>query len=129
MAGLDPNPAGLIHSLRRLGETVLFIVQNRLELAAVELGEEKGRLIDALFWLAAFAFFTFMAAIVFTFAAIYLLWGPTGGWIIAVFCVFYLTGAVVTFFSFKRRLKKWPPPFAATLAELKKDQSCLTSRD
>jgi uncharacterized membrane protein YqjE len=129
MAGQDPNPAGLIHSLCRLGETVLFIVQNRLELAAVELGEEKGRLIEALLWLVAFAFFAGMTAIILTLVVTYWLWDKTGGWVVAAFCVFYFAGAIVSFFSLKRRLRKWPPPFAETLAEIKKDQSCLTSRD
>lgn len=48
-----PAPAGgLVHSLRRLADTAVGIVQVRLELFGTELEQEKQRLFDALLWAA-----------------------------------------------------------------------------
>jgi uncharacterized membrane protein YqjE len=129
MAGEETHPAGLAQVLRRIGETVLLLIQNRLELAAVELGEEKYRIIEALFWFSAFVFSVFMAAILVTFGLIYWLWDKAGGWGIALFCVLYALGAAGAGIKLKQHLQSWPLPFAQTLAEIKKDQLCLRTRN
>lgn len=51
MTGPAPG-GGLVHSLRRLADTAVGIVQVRLELFGTELEQEKQRLFDALLWAA-----------------------------------------------------------------------------
>ncbi len=63
-AGMDETPppsVGLLGSLRRMIETALSTIQNRVELFAVEMQEEKCWLISTLIWAAAAIFFCGLA--------------------------------------------------------------------
>ena len=53
MGDTDQSSPGLFGSLRRLLDTSLSAVQNRVELFALELREEKCRLIEILIWASA----------------------------------------------------------------------------
>ncbi len=125
MDGADPTPGSRMASLRRLAETLLAIVQNRLELAAVELGEEKYRVLDALMWAGVFVFLAVMTMLLATLMVVfifreYALLALAG----LGFCYFVATVAV--FFILRRRLREWPIPFVHTVAEIKKDRECLS---
>jgi uncharacterized membrane protein YqjE len=128
MAEPDLNRKGLIGALRQLTETVLAVVQNRLELAAAELSEEKYRLINVLCWGAVFFFLTLMAVWSLTVGVIILCFtiGETMGIIAAtLFVLAYLLAAGAVYVVLRQRLKQWPAPFTHTIAEIKKDRQCL----
>ncbi len=45
------GPAGLLGSLRRIGDSLIAVAQSRLQLFALELRGERLRLMDTLLWL------------------------------------------------------------------------------
>jgi uncharacterized membrane protein YqjE len=118
----------LFDSLRRLLDSGLGLVQNRLELFALEFREEKARVTFLLFWTAAAAVFGLMALLLIT--ATIVMWVPpqTRIWVLLGFSLLYLFGMIGAVLGVRHHLKHRPPPFATTLAELKKDRQWLGSR-
>lgn len=132
MAGTDQPSRGLFGSLAGMFDTLLATVQNRLELFAVELQEEKCRLIEALVWAAAVIFLAIMAVTMLTLTVAFLagmLFGDAALlWVLAGFTLLYATVACGAYRALKQRLCNRPLPFAETIAELKKDRECLRPR-
>lgn len=121
-----PNPPGLGSALRRMGDTLLALIQNRLELVFLELKEEQYHFIEILLWAAALIFLGIMAAIVVTFTIVFLFWDQAGMGLLIGFSVLYLGLAVLSFFKLRAQFKR-AVPFSGTLAEIKKDLECLRS--
>ncbi len=117
---------GILGSLKRFSETVLAILQNRMELVAVELREEKTRAIGTVIWGAMMIFFSFMAVVAIMLTLVFVFWEQKvivmGG-----FCAFFIIGAAVSFFLVKGKLKT--APFSETINQLKKDREWLQSRN
>jgi uncharacterized membrane protein YqjE len=113
---------GIVGSVRRLAETGLAIVQNRLELIAVEFREEKGRVAGLLVWGGALVFMAFQAfiAIMLTLAVIF---RDQAVYVFGGFAAFFLVGTVAALFLLRSKLKA--PPFGETIAQLKKDRHWL----
>jgi uncharacterized membrane protein YqjE len=121
----DAKPEGLANALRRMADSLLAIAQNRLELFSVEAGEEKLRLIEALFLAVAFFFIVLLALLVLTLGLIFLAppeWRP---WVLGGFVLVYFSASGVIWIALGKRIRNWPPPFSSTLAEFKKDLECL----
>ena|SRR6266487_5372503 len=129
MAEPDPNPAGLFASLRRLLDNSLALVQNRLELFALELKEEKCRFIEILVWTSAAVLLGVMAVTMVTFTVVFLFWESARVYVLVGFCLFYVISAIAAFAGLRRRLKNQPLPFAESLNEIKKDRECLPPRN
>ncbi|SRR6266404_2235753 len=125
MTDSDPPSDGLFAPFRRLLDTALAAVQNRLELFSVELKEEKVRLVELVLWTAAAVLFAVMALTVLTVAVVFLFWEGARGYVLAVLGLVYSTAAVWSFVKLRNKLKKEALPFAESLSELKKDRSCL----
>ena len=124
-----PPPFQLFGSLRRMAETALSTLQNRIELFAVEMQEEKAWLISTLIWAAAAMFFCGLA-IIFTVGTIVVLVPEEArGWVLAGFALVFILVAVNAVAGFKRVLRSKPPPLAGTLGEIKKDIAWIQSRD
>jgi len=122
---VEPGALGIFGSVQRLIETLLAIAQNRLELASVELREEKTRAVSILIWAGLLIFLSFMAMIALTFLAVVAFWDQAV-WVLAGFSAFYLIGGLVAWLSIKAKLKT--PPFPETINQLKKDREWLLSR-
>ncbi len=117
-----PGPPGL---LRGLGRALLGLFQNRLELATVELSQERDRLLKTLF-LGALLFFTgILAAGTLTAAAVALCWDSIGRWLLLGFGLFYAGLAIAAALVLRRRLAQWPPFLATTIAEIQQDRQSL----
>lgn len=122
---LDPKP-GVWGSLRRILDTLLATAQNRIELLAVELQEEKCRLMEALLLAVALAVCGIMALTLLTFLLVVVFW--ENGRLIALggLGALYLAGAAVAWRALQSRLKS-RSAFAGTIDELKKDRECLST--
>ena len=111
-------------TLRRLSETVLSILHNRLELITLELKEEKywavGTLIVAVL-AASFAILSIVAVLV---TIAFLVPAEARGWVMIGISVLMIAGVVICGLTLKARLNR-PPMMADSLAELKKDIECL----
>jgi uncharacterized membrane protein YqjE len=118
--------SGVWVSLKRILDTLLATAQNRVELFAAELQEEKCRLVEAILCAAAVAAFGMMTLTMVTFTIIFLFWENGRLHALAALSVLYLTATIMAWRALHLRLKA-RSPFAASVDELKKDRSCLES--
>jgi uncharacterized membrane protein YqjE len=111
-------------ALRRISETFLSILHNRLELITLELKEEKHWVVTTLM-LAAFAIVFGILSIVAILVTVAVL-VPAGAriWVLPGICLVTIAGTIVTVLGLKKKLKR-PAPLTDTLAEIKKDIACL----
>jgi uncharacterized membrane protein YqjE len=118
-------PAGILDSLRVLGDSLLATVQDRLELFSVELQEEKFRLILTFIWISA-AVFTAMMAIAFaSLTLVYLFWESARLAVLGGLTLFYVGALVWIILAFRRYIARQPSPFSATRQEIGKDRTCI----
>ena len=123
------NSPGLLASLRRMAETALRTVQNRIELFAAELQEEKSWLIATLLWAAAAVFFCGLAIIFVVGMVIYLAPESARPWVFGGFSVLFLYLAINAVVGLRRCVHDKPPPMSDTIGELKKDLDWIRPRD
>src|SRR5688572_749275 len=123
------HSAGLFGSVRRAADTCLSSIHNRVELFAIELQEEKLRLVRLLLWTGAALFASFLAITIVTIAVIMIFPPETRSVVVGGFAVLYAIGALVLGLKLRSEIKNAPPPLAETTAELKKDLECLRSRE
>src|SRR3954464_9027703 len=119
------TPPGLLGSIRGFADGLLGSAHDRLELLAVELHEEKQRLIQVFIWISAIVFLAMLAMVFVSFALVVLLWETARMWVVGGLAVAYIGGLVGTVIAFRSYLKRQPKPFAATLSELKHDRECI----
>ena len=120
-----PGPSGLLGSLRGLADGLIGSVHDRIELIAVELQEEKHRLVQILIWIGAMLVIGLLAIVFASFALVLWLWDTARMAAVGGLALAYAVGLVVLILAFKRFLARQPRPFAATLGELKQDRSCI----
>ena len=123
------HSGGLFGSVRRVADTCVSSIHNRVELFALELQEEKLRLVRLLLWTGAALFSAFLAMTVITIAVVYLV--PEEGRKIAItgFGLLYAIIAGVLAMKLRSEIRNAPPPLADSMAELKKDLQALRSRN
>lgn len=124
MAETETKAESTFGSFRKIGGMVAAVLQNRADLLALELQEEKYRLVEVLILvgialaLGMMALFVFTGVIIFAVPEAYRLWVACG------LGVIYLLGIVVLWSRVKRVLKA--QPFPETITQIKKDWECLT---
>lgn len=116
------NGFGILPALRRFGSTAVAILQNRLELITIELKEEKTRAVSLVIWGASLAFLGFLGLVALMFTLAFIFWEQRVA-VMGGFCAFFFVAAMGSFFMLKKNLKT--PPFAETIAQLKKDREWL----
>lgn len=120
---------GVLGTLRRMAETVVRTLQNRIELFAAELQEEKSWLIATLLWAAATVFFGGLAIIFVAGTVVYLVPEDARPWVLGGFSLLFLYLAINAVVGLRRSLRDKPTPMADTIGELKKDLDWIRSRD
>ena len=123
----DASPPGVLETLRRLGATALGIFHNRLELFAVELQEERLRLIEALLLMGIIAALGFFTLALTAAGIIILLWSRFGVAILFILSGVGLIGTLLVVWRLRERFKD-KPFLAGTLGELKKDREWLEKK-
>jgi uncharacterized membrane protein YqjE len=123
------HSSGVLASLRRMAETALRTVQNRVELFAAELQEEKSWLIATLLWAAAAVFFCGLAIVFVVGTVVY--FAPEGArpWVLGGFSALFVYLAVNAVVGLRRSLRDKTAPMADTIGELKKDLDWIRPRD
>jgi len=124
MQAAAPSP-GLFQSLRKILDTGAGALQNRVELFAVELKEEKHNLLTLIVWISVALFLAMMAIIVITGTVLLMFDGERRLYAAAGFCVVYLAGALGAFLNVKKRLRQTSLPFSDTIDEMRKDREWL----
>jgi len=115
---------GLFSSVKRLLNTALAAVENRIELFLVELREERFRLFEVLWLGVAAAVLGFMALLTVTVTLVVIFWDSARVPVLVALSAVYSVAAIGVFFWLKARLRNWSS-FSSTLTELKKDRACL----
>lgn len=116
---------GLLASLRGLAATTAGLLRTRIELFKLELHEETGRLLGLLLW----SFAAVLLAVVGTvFAAVFLtvlFWDGYRLLALGLFTLLFAGGAGVAIAVAVRLARRGSGLFAASLAELRRDESEL----
>jgi len=124
MADSETTSSGTFASLRKIGGIISAVLQNRADLLAVELQEEKYRLVEVLILvgialaLGMMALFVFTGVIIFAVPDSYRLWVACG------LGVLYILGIFALWSRIKKLLQN--QPFPETISQIKKDWECLT---
>lgn len=124
MPDLDP-PRSLLHSIRAFGDGLLAAALQRVELASLELQEEKFRLIQTFIWISAAVFSVAMALMFASLTLVYLFWETARLAVLVGFTLLYTAGGVSVIVAFRRYLARQPRPFSATIEELQEDRACI----
>jgi uncharacterized membrane protein YqjE len=119
----EPPREGLFASLRGLIATGVEILHTRLELLAVELQEEKTRLLGLLAFGAAALILLAAGLVFFAVFLTVLLWDNNRLLALAVFSALFLGGGFVSLLVAIRHARASSPLFAASLGELAKDRA------
>ena len=124
-----PTPDGLLDGLRRMADSLLGLVQTRVELISVELQEEKLRSLRLLIWLAA-AFALGLGGVLILLAALSIYsWNVAGYAGLIVLGLVVLGVATLVILRVRNALLSGPAPFAETAAQFRKDRECLRNND
>src|SRR5437764_5611149 len=114
MAEGDPPPGGVIESFRRLCDSGLAQLQGRVELFAVELQEEKARLVRVLVIAAGVFFLAGVAVVMVTLTIVWLAGERARMPLLIGFSALYVAGAVAGFLALRKLILFTPPPFQDT---------------
>ena len=117
--------SGIFSSLRRLGDSLIGAVKDHAELLAVELQEEKLRLIQIFLWISAAVFSGMLAIAFFSLTVVFLCPPEHRALALAIMTVLYLGASVAIIAAVRRRIAHQPNPFAATIREITRDRECL----
>lgn len=125
---MEENPGtsgGWSNSLRRTGDALLGLAQNRVELFAVELQEEKLRALNALVWLVVALSFIVAGVLVALGALALYLWNVAAYFGLIALAVVSLAAGAGVLWKIRQRIRSGPTPFSKTIDEFKKDRACL----
>lgn len=111
-------------ALRRISDTFLSILHNRLELMTLELKEEKHWVIATLMFAAFAIVFGILSIVAILVTIAVLVPAEARVWVMPGICLVTLAGLAVTVLGLKKKLKR-PAPLTDTLAEIRKDIACL----
>ena len=119
----------LTGSLQRIGNTLLSLLQNRVDLFALELQEEKQWLVATILWAGGAMFFCGIAIIFVGFTVVWLVPDSARGWVLIGISTLFVLLAVTGVTGLRRLLREKPSAFAESVSELKKDIEWIRSRD
>ena len=128
MSKPDPGQPGIVGSLQAFGAGLLESLRDRVELLAIELEEERARLLHAFLWIGAVMFAGAMALIFASLAVVYLFWDKARLAILLGLVFVYSGALVAVVMAMRRYFARQPRPFAATLAEIEADRACLRGK-
>ncbi|HTY03891.1 MAG TPA: phage holin family protein [Rhodocyclaceae bacterium] len=122
----DSSPrGGLLASLRGLAATGIELLQTRLELFAVELQEEKARLLGLVAFGAAALLLLAAGAVFLAVFLTVLLWDNNRLLALGIFSALFLGGGLVCLSIARHHARASSHLFAASLAELAKDRAAV----
>ena len=126
--GAGEPATGILQSLRNLATTLVALLQNRLELLATDLEEERIRLLQVLFWAAGALFFFALGVLMITMFVVLMLWDSYRLAGIVVLAAVFLAIGVGLALGVYKLMHRRSLLFSASLDELAKDKDRLTSR-
>ncbi len=117
------NPIGAV---RDIAASVLDLFKTRFELAALELAEEKSRLLSTVLYALAGLLLLMLALLMFSFLLVIFFWDTEYRlWAIAGAGLIYGVIGLLLLLSARNKIVGAPVPFDETLAELQRDRDML----
>ena len=124
MSDATENPGGILAALRGILDVGLGLLQTRIELFAVELREEKCRLIEALVLASAAVALGMMTLTLLTFVVVLLFWDSARVAALLTLSGLYLLGTIAAWRGLRARWRR-RSAFSGTLDEIRKDRAWL----
>ena len=109
---------------RRFTHRLLTIGENRLELLAVEVQEERERLLHSFLLALGVAAFGLLAGLTLTAAIVFLLWACSPAGVLLILTALYGGAGIFLYRRLARLLRDWQT-FSTSLDQLRKDRACL----
>lgn len=109
---------------KRIGQRLLAIGGNRVELLMVEAQEERVHLLNSLFMALGVVGFSLLAGVTFSGMIVLLLWEHSPATALFALTALY-AGAAGLLYGKLQSLQRDRIAFSATMAQLKKDRECL----
>ena len=122
---IPPASAGVLSSIRGLADGLLQTAHDRLELFAVELHEEKFRVIQLFIWISAAIFSAILAITFASLAVVYLFWESARLAVLGGFTLLYAVIFVGVLRYCQKFIARQPKPFESTISELHQDRTCI----
>lgn len=116
---------GLLHSLRNLGDTLVGLLQARLEIVSGEFEEQRLRLQQLLLFAVAAGFCLAVGALLAVAFLVVLMWESYRIATIGGLCIVFLGIGVAFAFGLAAKARSRPRLFAVTLGELARDREAL----
>ena len=121
----DTDSPGLLDALTRVGASLAGALGHRIELAGIELGEARGRLLAALVVSLGAVLMLGGAVALLTAWAALALWPMLGAAVLAWLALTYALSGIGLLWWLRRRLHTEPKLLAETVAELQRDAAAL----
>ncbi len=118
------NLADVAASTKRFAQGLLAIGENRVELIAVEIQEQREFLIRAILMSLVMAAFGLLAGIALTFAIVLLVWDRAPIATLLVLAGLYVAAAAFVYFRLQHLQHLWST-LPITLEQIRKDRECL----
>ncbi len=122
---MSRNEPGLLESVSRVGGSLIGLLQNRLELASLELDEARENLVLTLVAALAAALLLAGAVVALSAWVAFALWPLLGHAVLGWIALVYALAGIGIFTGLRRVLKRAPPLLGDTLAELKRDAALM----
>jgi uncharacterized membrane protein YqjE len=124
-ASESARPRGLFGSLRRLGDDIVGLVQTRVEILSLEWAEERGNLMRLLLLVIAIVACLQLAIIVGILFLLLVVGEENRVAVLGYAALLLLLAAAGGALGMRAWLKRRPPVFATTIAELRKDREWI----
>jgi uncharacterized membrane protein YqjE len=121
----EPSEPTLAGTAARLWAVLIEGLHLRIELFALELGEERRRIVELMFSALALALAVLLLAVSLNVVLLVLLWDTHRVAVAIGTCLFYAGAAIGCGLHHRRLGRRQSPPFAATTAVLARDQEAL----
>jgi len=120
--------SGFTGAADRFGNIGLKILEDRLELLSLEMREAKIRFVQALLLTCMGVVFSLLGILLLVLTILYLLPPELRLYGLTVSAVVSMFAALLTFILLRRHLERKPLAFDQSVAELKKDTTCFSTR-
>lgn len=124
----DTSPKGLSGSIRQIALSVLGLIENRVQLLAVELQLERLRLLETLLKFAAAVSLAAVGLLLGIFTLALYVWQVARYAGLVAMTLLFLGAGAFLLWRLRDHLRKSPTPFEQTLNQLKKDREWFTTK-
>jgi uncharacterized membrane protein YqjE len=122
---MDRHEPGLLEAVARVGSSLFGMLQNRLELASLEIGEARERLVFTIVVSFAAVLLLGGAVVALTAWIAAVLWSTLGPAVLGGIALVYGAAGAGLLWWLRGKLRNDPPLLADTLAELRTDAAMM----